>query len=84
MIKLVLFDARPESATHGHINEFFMGDQKPALVKIPKLVYHGFKGIGERMATIINVISKPYDHLNPDEYRDSWDSLPYRWGLKHG
>jgi len=86
MIKLVLFDARPESLTYGNVTELFMGVHRPMLVKIPKLVYHGFKGIGKDMAIIINVISSPYNHLNPDEHRVPYDTatIPYQWELKHG
>ena len=39
-VKLVLFDARAESATHGLINEFSFGEARPALVAIPPLVWH--------------------------------------------
>ena len=55
MAKVVLYDGRPDSPTHGVINEFFMGDQNPMLLKIPPLVMHGFKGISPEMTLIINV-----------------------------
>jgi len=42
MMKVVLFDSRPESATRGEVNEFFLGDHRPILLQIPPLVYHGF------------------------------------------
>jgi len=32
MLKLVLFDDRPDSPTRGEINEFFIGDHKATLV----------------------------------------------------
>ena len=55
MVKLVLVDMRPESPTHGVINEFFVGTQNPMLVQVPKLVYHGWKCIGAETALVINV-----------------------------
>ena len=43
MIKLVLVDTREDSPTRGCVNEFFLGTQNPTLVRIPNLVYHGWK-----------------------------------------
>ena len=45
MMKIVLFDDREDSPTKGEVNEFFVGDFNPILVRIPKHVYHGFKCI---------------------------------------
>jgi dTDP-4-dehydrorhamnose 3,5-epimerase len=86
MIKLVLFDPRPDSPTHRQINELFVGEHNPTLVKIPPLVYHGFKGIGTQTALIVNTVTEPYNYERPDEFRVAWDSLdvPYDWSLKNG
>jgi dTDP-4-dehydrorhamnose 3,5-epimerase len=86
MIKLVLFDPRPDSPTHRQINELFVGEHNPTLVKIPPLVYHGFKGIGTQTALIVNTVTEPYNYERPDESRVAWDSLdvPYDWSLKNG
>ena len=48
MLKLVLYDDREGSPTRGEINEFFLGDYNPVLVKVPKMVYHGWKCISPR------------------------------------
>ena len=86
MIKLVLFDARPDAPTHGEINEIFIGDHNRALVKIPPLVYHGFKGSGTQTALIVNTATEPYNYQQPDEFRVDWNSpdVPYDWSLKNG
>jgi len=86
MIKLVLYDTRPSSPSYGEVNEFFIGEQNPALVKIPPLVYHGFKGISPQAALIVNVVTEPYNYENPDEFRIPWDSadIPYDWSCKNG
>jgi len=54
-------------------------------VKIPELVYHGFKGIGTRIALIVNTVTEPYNYQQPDEFRVAWDSpdVPYNWSLKN-
>ena len=81
MIKLVLYDGRADSATHRQVNEFFLGIHSPLLVQIPAGVYHGFKGISEPEAIVINVPTEPYHHDAPDEYRvDPHDNdIPYKW-----
>src|SRR5512136_2757006 len=73
-IKLVLFDARRDSTTYGQINEFFIGEQNPTLIKIPPLIYHGFKGTGTQTALIVNTVTEPYNYQQPDEFRVAWDS----------
>ena len=44
MLKLALYDSRKSSHTFKEVDEIFIGDRKPILVRIPPLVYHGFKG----------------------------------------
>ncbi|MBN1755895.1 dTDP-4-dehydrorhamnose 3,5-epimerase family protein [bacterium] len=86
MIKLAMFDARKDSSTYGEVNELFAGDNNPILVRIPRGVYHGWKGIGTREAIIINCPTQPYNHQQPDEQRmDPFENdIPYKWDLKHG
>ena len=86
MMKLVLYDDREGSSTRGEINEFFVGQDRPLLVKIPPLVLHGFKAVGNDEAIIINTVTRPYDHANPDELRrDVHDpAIPYDWDRQDG
>jgi dTDP-4-dehydrorhamnose 3,5-epimerase len=84
MMKVVLYDNRPDSSTKGEVNEFFIGEHHPVLLVIPKMVYHGFKCVGEKEAIIINIPSEPYNHANPDEFRLSYNSkeIPYNWEIQ--
>jgi dTDP-4-dehydrorhamnose 3,5-epimerase len=84
MIKLVLYDNRENSSTKGELNEFFIGEHNPALIHIPPLVYHGFKGISETEAIIINTPTEPYHYQEPDEYRipPHQNDIPYDWARK--
>lgn len=86
MMKVVLYDARQGSPTHGRINEFFMGDHNPLLVQIPTYVYHGFKCIGDREALLLNCPTEAYHHAEPDEYRvdPHASEIPYDWSRKDG
>jgi dTDP-4-dehydrorhamnose 3,5-epimerase len=80
MIKLVLYDSRDDSPTKGEVNEFFLGEHNPLLVKIPPLVFHGFKCIS------INVPTEPYNYEKPDEFRaDPHEGdIPYDWERRDG
>jgi len=86
MAKVVLYDSREGSPTRGDINEFFIGSLNPALLQIPPGVMHGFKGIGEDMALIVNVPTELYNYQQPDEYRlpAHTDQIPYDWARKDG
>lgn len=80
-MKLALYDARKESPTYKEVNEFIISLDDPALVQIPPLVYHGFKCAGDSEAIVVNTVTEPYNHKNPDEYRvDPYDNnIPYDW-----
>ena len=86
MIKLVLYDSRKASPTRGTLNEFFIGVHQPLLVQVPAGVYHGFKGLSDPEAVVINITNEPYHRRRPDEYRlDPHSSeIPYDWGCKDG
>lgn len=84
MIKLVLYDDRVDSPTKGEIQELYIGQENYELVKIPPLVWNGFKGVGTGMAILANCATLPHD---PDEIvrmSPSDQSIPYDWALKHG
>ncbi|HEX6208705.1 MAG TPA: dTDP-4-dehydrorhamnose 3,5-epimerase family protein [Actinomycetota bacterium] len=83
MVKLVMYDARDASPTKGTINELFIGDHDPKLVRVPPGVYHGWKGVSEEEAIVLNVPTEPYNHEAPDEYRAAWNTpdIPYSWDI---
>lgn len=83
MIKLVLFDDRPNSATRGTIEELFIGDSNYCLVRVPPGIWNGFKGMGTAPAIVANCATIPHD---PDEIErlDPFSKkIPYDWALKH-
>ena len=86
MAKVVLHDSREGSPTKGMTNEFFIGELNPMLVRIPAGVYHGFKGISEKVTLIVNVPTEPYNYEEPDEHRlpAHTDEIPYDWERKDG
>jgi dTDP-4-dehydrorhamnose 3,5-epimerase len=84
MIKLVLYDSRQDSPTHGLINEFFLGEHNYQLVQVPTFVLHGLKCVGSKEAMVLNCPSEPYRHSDPDEFRvDPFSKeIPYDWGIR--
>ncbi|MDP2929476.1 MAG: dTDP-4-dehydrorhamnose 3,5-epimerase family protein [Candidatus Omnitrophota bacterium] len=80
-IRLALYDARKDSATYREINEFILSTDDPILVTIPKMIYHGFKGIADCESIVINTPTLPYNYEKPDEYRiDPYDNnIKYDW-----
>lgn len=84
MIKLVLYDEREGSPTKGEIQEIFLGWDNYCLVKIPPMVWNGFKGIGTTTAIVANLASIPHrsdeiERLNPLDNK----RIPYKWELKN-
>jgi dTDP-4-dehydrorhamnose 3,5-epimerase len=86
MLKVVLYDGREGSSTHGLVNEFFLGERNPILLVIPPLVLHGMKGIGTAPAFLINIPTEPYNYKEPDEFRVHPHDIdiPYDWDRKDG
>lgn len=80
-IRLGLYDVRKSSPTYKQVNEFIMESMRPCLVKIPKSVYHGFKGIAREESTVINIPTRAYNPKDPDEFRlDAFENnIPFDW-----
>ena len=86
MMKVVLYDSRDGSPTKGEVNEFFMGEHRPILLRIPFLVYHGFKTVSLEEALLINIPTEAYTYAEPDEFRvhPHDNDIPYSWERKDG
>lgn len=84
MAKVVIYDSREGSTTNGEVNEFFIGEHDPSLVRIPVGVMHGYKTVGAVPCLLLNFPTVPHNKGEPDEYRvDPHDNdIPYDWGLK--
>lgn len=79
MIKLVLYDQRPGSSTHGQIQVIFAGEQNYVRVKIPPGIYTGFKGIGPVPAVVANCATLPHDPQESRRLDPLSDKIPYNW-----
>lgn len=84
MIKLVLYDDRSDSPTQGELMELFLGPENYQLVRIPPMVWNGFKGVATQPSVVANCATIPHD---PDEIMrlSPFDEkIPYKWDIKHG
>lgn len=83
LIKLVLYDERPQSATRGELMEIFTGSECYHLIRIPPGVWNGFKGLGHLPSLVANCSDIPHDPAEISR-RDPLDpSIPYKWDLVH-
>jgi dTDP-4-dehydrorhamnose 3,5-epimerase len=83
MIKLVLFDDRPGSKTHGELQEIYLGDGNHCMVKVPVMVWNGFKGVGTIPAVVANCASIPHDPKEIERMDPFTKKIPYDWALIH-
>jgi dTDP-4-dehydrorhamnose 3,5-epimerase len=81
MIQVPLYDLREDSPTYGELNEFFLGEHNPILLKIPAGVAHGYKTLGVTPSLLLNFPTRPYNREHPDEQRLPWNTerIPYSW-----
>jgi len=82
-IKLVLYDDRQNSPTHGNLVEIFLGPDHYALVIIPPEVWNGFKGMSEPYAILANCCSHPHDPSRSSRLDPLKSPIPYDWAVQH-
>ncbi len=80
-IRLVIYDNRKSSASCEKVEVIDIGEDNYCLVRIPPLVWYGFRGISSEPALIANCTDLPHD---PEEVEalDCFDKkIPYDWSL---
>lgn len=83
-LRVVLYDGRTESPTHGRIQEIQFTPETLGLVRIPPGVWHADQNWGDVDAMIFNFPTHPYSHDNPDKYRIDPHSgeIPFDFALR--
>ena len=74
LARIALFDRRKGSSTFGIVNEFKIGEIRPALIVIPPTVWHGIQNIGATPAIVLNIVDSAYRYQSPDHWRAPLDS----------
>ena len=79
-IRLVIYDDRPGSSTHGNTAEYQIGrNGNYYLIHIPPMLWYGFQSLDNQKSLIANCTDLPHD---PSESRllplDS-EKIPFQW-----
>ncbi|MGE6610544.1 dTDP-4-dehydrorhamnose 3,5-epimerase family protein [Peribacillus sp. NPDC076916] len=79
--QVVLYDLREGSSTKGETDVYYMGEENPIMLLIPKGVAHGYRVLGQKSATILYFTTESYNPKNPDEKRINWDdsAIGFSW-----
>lgn len=82
--QVVIHDLRKESSTYSETDVFYLGEDNPGLILIPKGVAHGYRVLGNDPVVIIYFTTEPYQRESPDEFRIPWDDpkIGFDWTTK--
>jgi dTDP-4-dehydrorhamnose 3,5-epimerase len=78
-IRLVVFDSREASRTFGAVQEMDLGEGDYALVRIPPMLWYGFRGMAAGDSLIANCASLPHDPAEAESISPDSGLVPYRW-----
>ncbi|MFS8579567.1 MAG: dTDP-4-dehydrorhamnose 3,5-epimerase family protein, partial [Novibacillus thermophilus] len=81
----VLVDMREDSRTFKETNVFYMGEENPSVLLIPRGVAHGYRVLGNEPLTIVYLTTQSYSPDAPDEYRIPWNDpeINFNWQTEH-
>lgn len=82
--QVVLYDLRDDSPTYQQTDVYYMGDNNPISLLIPRGVAHGYRVLGNEPAIITYLTNHSYDPNDPDEYRIPYDDpeIGFDWTTK--
>lgn len=86
MVKVVLYDDRPDSPTRGMVNEIYRSELHRSIMVIPIRVWHAHQNLGTTEALFISMPTRAYNHADPDVFRLPLDNdvIPYKFEHKPG
>ena len=81
-IRLVIYDDRPNSNTHGKIAQCKLGRPEDyRLIHIPPMLWYGFQGIGDQTSMIANYTDLPHDPEEMESLSSDTSQIPYQWKI---
>jgi dTDP-4-dehydrorhamnose 3,5-epimerase len=85
MLRVVLYDIRPDSPTCGQTQVIFAGEDNPVVIFIPVGVAHGYQVLGNKPALLFYHVTHSYDPAKPDEERIPWDDpeVGFDWVIRN-
>ncbi|MEW9672164.1 dTDP-4-dehydrorhamnose 3,5-epimerase family protein [Ammoniphilus sp. 3BR4] len=84
-VQAVLHDLRQDSSTFKQTDVYYMGDNNPISLFIPRGVAHGYRVLGQEPAIITYLTNLSYDPNDPDEYRIPYDDpgIGFDWKTQY-
>jgi len=83
--RVVLVDRRKRSATSGQTQTIYCGEDAPAMIVIPRGVFHGYQVLGHTPVLLMYHTTQMYESAHPDELRIPFDdpTIGYDWTIKN-
>ena len=79
-IRLVIYDSRPDSSTHGKIKEYVVGrPDNYNLIHIPPMLWYGFQSLDGKGALVCNCADYPNNPKEIESLPPDSDQIPYHW-----
>ena len=80
LLRIVLYDGRPDSPTRGVVCELTLGrPENYSLLRMPTGVWYGFAALGQAPALICNCADVPHDPAEGQRLPVDDPSIPYCW-----
>jgi dTDP-4-dehydrorhamnose 3,5-epimerase len=85
MARVVLYDQRSSSPTHGETQVIYAGEDNPVLILIPAGIAHGYQVLGTKPVLLFYHTTQSYDPVDPDEERIPHDdpTIGFDWSIKN-
>jgi dTDP-4-dehydrorhamnose 3,5-epimerase len=85
MVRVALYDRRPDSPTMGEKQQIVIGESSPAGVRIPKGVAHGYQVLGTKPIMLFYHTTECYNPESPDEGRIDWNdpAIGFDWSVQN-
>lgn len=72
-IKVCAYDDRKDSETRGELDEIVLSEEKLRVARIPGILWHGYKAIGDKPIKMLYGVNSLYNYSKPDEERRPWN-----------
>ena len=79
-VRAVLYDGRPDSPTHGQVDEVSLGRDEYRLLTVRPGVWNGVLGLGDSPSVIANCATEPHDPEEILRKPPRSEDIPYDWG----
>jgi len=82
-VKVALYDTRPDSPSHGQLQELLLGeDLEPCVVRVPPGVAHGYRVLSSE-AHLFYITSQTYDPADEGRIPHDDPAIGYDWLAGH-